>query len=55
MKAGHAIKQGELVGLVGQTGLATGPHFHFENGQERLRADLIRGAGIEEGGACSAH
>jgi murein DD-endopeptidase MepM/ murein hydrolase activator NlpD len=30
IRAGHAIKQGELVGLVGQTGLATGPHLHFE-------------------------
>src|SRR5439155_115019 len=29
IRAGHAIKQGELVGLVGQTGLATGPHLHF--------------------------
>ena len=30
VRAGHAIKQSELVGFVGQTGLATGPHLHFE-------------------------
>jgi murein DD-endopeptidase MepM/ murein hydrolase activator NlpD len=29
VRAGHAIRQSELVGLVGQTGLATGPHLHF--------------------------
>src|SRR5256714_10354169 len=29
VRAGHAIQQGESVGLVGQTGLATGPHLHF--------------------------
>ena len=33
VRSGHAMKQGELVGLVGQTGLATGPHLHFEMAQ----------------------
>jgi len=33
VRAGQTIRQGELVGLVGQTGLATGPHLHFEMAQ----------------------
>lgn len=30
MKIGMKIKQGHVVGYVGSTGLATGPHLHYE-------------------------
>ena len=43
LKPGQRINQGTVIGYVGMTGLATGPHLHYEfrvNGQQRNPASV---------------
>ncbi|MGD8709244.1 MAG: M23 family metallopeptidase, partial [Ectothiorhodospiraceae bacterium] len=37
--AGDRVRQGQVVGYVGMSGLATGPHLHFEVFQDGVRVD----------------
>jgi hypothetical protein len=57
LRVGTSIKQGDVIGYVGMTGLATGPHLHYEyivngahknpqtvhlQGAEPLRAETLQ-------------
>lgn len=46
---GVAVRRGDVIGFVGQTGLATGPHLHFEvkiNGEKVDPQTLLEGAAV---------
>ena len=42
MRSGKAVKQGQLIGYVGKTGLATGPHVHYEFRVRGVNKDPLR-------------
>ena len=44
IKQGKRVKQGDIIGYIGKSGLATGPHLHYEfrvNGTHRNPLNMI--------------
>jgi len=39
MGKGKRVKQGDVIGFVGSTGMATGPHLHYELRVDGLQRD----------------
>jgi murein DD-endopeptidase MepM/ murein hydrolase activator NlpD len=42
LRAGHSVRQGQVIGYVGMTGLATGPHLHYEFQVDGVHRDPLR-------------
>lgn len=46
VQTGQRLRRGEVVGLVGSTGISTGPHLHFELLIDGVRVDPAPALGL---------
>jgi murein DD-endopeptidase MepM/ murein hydrolase activator NlpD len=40
--AGQKVKQGDVIGITGSTGVSSGPHLHFEITEKGARVDPLK-------------